>query len=91
MDYDIIDRRFGALINGNAHLEQLYTGCRWAEGPVWLGAARSVIWSDIPNNRMLRFDEAGGGVSVFRQPANKGLSWLYYWRARANWKRSRRN
>ena len=68
--YEIIDPRFGALVNGNARLEQLYTGCRWAEGPAWFGAMRSVIWSDIPNNRMLRYDEAGGAVSVLRNPAN---------------------
>jgi gluconolactonase len=68
--YEIIDPRFGALVNGNAHLEQLYTGCRWAEGPAWFGAMRSVVWSDIPNNRMLRYDEAGGTVSVFRNPSN---------------------
>jgi gluconolactonase len=68
--YEIIDPRFGALINGSARLEQLYAGCRWAEGPAWFGGMRSVIWSDIPNNRMLRYDEAGGGVSVFRSPSN---------------------
>jgi len=68
--YEIFDPRFGALINGNARLEQLYTGCRWAEGPAWFGAMRSLVWSDIPNNRMLRYDEAGGAVSVFRSPSN---------------------
>lgn len=68
--YEIIDPRFRALINGSARLEQLYAGCRWAEGPAWFGAMRSVIWSDIPNNRMLRYDEAGGAVSVFRNPSN---------------------
>lgn len=68
--YEIIDPRFRALINGSARLEQLYAGCRWAEGPAWFGAMRSVIWSDIPNNRMLRYDEAGGTVSVFRNPSN---------------------
>jgi gluconolactonase len=68
--YEILDPRFGALVNGNAHLEQLYTGCRWAEGPAWFGAMRSLVWSDIPNNRMLRYDEAGGAVSVFRNPSN---------------------
>jgi gluconolactonase len=68
--YEILDPRFGALFNGNAHLDQLYTGCRWAEGPAWFGALRSLIWSDIPNNRQLRYDEAGGTVSVFRSPSN---------------------
>jgi len=68
--YEIIDPRFRALINGSARLEQLYSGCRWAEGPAWFGGMRSVIWSDIPNNRMLRYDEAGGAVSVFRNPSH---------------------
>src|SRR6185312_7564035 len=68
--YEVLDPRFAALFNGNARLDQLYTGCRWAEGPAWLGGARSLIWSDIPNNRMLRFDEADGHVSVFRAPSN---------------------
>jgi gluconolactonase len=52
-----------------AKVERLYTGCRWAEGPVWLGDTRSLVWSDIPNNRMLRWDEETGQVSVFRKPS----------------------
>jgi gluconolactonase len=47
----------------------LYTGCRWAEGPAWFAAGRYLVWSDIPNDRMLRWDETDGSVSVFRQPA----------------------
>jgi gluconolactonase len=68
--YEIIDPRFGALVNGNAHLDQLYTGCKWAEGPAWFGGGRYVVWSDIPNNRMMRYDETDGSVSVFRSPSN---------------------
>jgi gluconolactonase len=67
--YEIIDPRFARLFNGNAQLDLLYTGCRWAEGPAWFGGSRSLVWSDIPNDRMLRFDEADGSVSVFRSPA----------------------
>lgn len=67
--YEIIDPRFAALVNGTARLEQLFTGCRWAEGPAWFGAGRYLVWSDIPNNRMLRYDETDGHVSVFRQPS----------------------
>jgi len=48
-------------------VERLYTGSRWAEGPVWFGDHRCLIWSDIPNNRMLRWDEETGNVTVFRQ------------------------
>ena len=51
-------------------VERLYTGCRWAEGPVWFGDARCVLWSDIPNNRILRWDEETGVVSTFRKPSN---------------------
>src|SRR5258705_11971748 len=50
-------------------VELLYTGCRLAEGPVWLGDTRSLVWSDIPNDRMLRWDEASGQVSEFRKPS----------------------
>ena len=53
-----------------AAVERLYTGCRWAEGPVWIGDARALLWSDIPNNRILRWDEATGAVSAFRSPSN---------------------
>ena len=52
-----------------AKVERLATGCRWAEGPVWFGDARCLVWSDIPNNRMLRWDEESGAVSAFRKPS----------------------
>jgi gluconolactonase len=68
-DYEVLDPRFARLFNDNAHVEKLFTGCIWAEGPAWFGAGRYVIWSDIPNNRMLRYDETDGSVSVFRQPS----------------------
>jgi gluconolactonase len=67
--YQILDPRFNRLFNGNAHVEKLYTGCRWAEGPAYFAAGRYLVWSDIPNNRMMRYDETDGSVSVFRQPA----------------------
>lgn len=67
--YEIIDPRFARLVNGTAKVERLYTGCRWAEGPAWFAAGRYVVWSDIPNNRMMRWDETDGSVSVFREPA----------------------
>lgn len=53
-----------------ASVERLYTGCRWSEGPVWFGDARCVLWSDIPNDRILRWDEETGAVSLFRKPSN---------------------
>lgn len=68
-DYDMIDPRFRDCVIGHATLEKLWTGCRWAEGPAYFAAHRSLVWSDIPNDRMLRFDECDGRVSVFRHPA----------------------
>jgi gluconolactonase len=65
----ILDRRFARLVNSNARLERLYEGCRWAEGPAYFPAGRYLVWSDIPNDRMLRYDETSGAVSVFRHPA----------------------
>jgi gluconolactonase len=67
--YEIFDTRFGRLVNGSAHVDKLFTGCRWAEGPAYFAAGRYLVWSDIPNDRMLRYDETDGSVSVFRQPA----------------------
>jgi gluconolactonase len=54
----------------NASIERLATGMRWSEGPVWFGDARCVLWSDIPNNRMMRWDETTRRASVFRSPSN---------------------
>src|SRR5262250_1950320 len=54
----------------NASIERLFTGARWSEGPVWFGDARCVLWSDIPNNRILRWDEESGRTTVFRKPSN---------------------
>ncbi|MFC7398888.1 SMP-30/gluconolactonase/LRE family protein [Chelatococcus sp. GCM10030263] len=68
--FDVRDERFSSLVLGNVHLEKLATGCRWAEGPAYFPAGRYLIWSDIPNNRLMRYDETDGSVSVFQQPAN---------------------
>jgi gluconolactonase len=69
MTYEILDERFRACFNKNARLDHLYTGCRWAEGPAYFPAGRYLVWSDIPNDRMLRYDEATESVGVFRSPA----------------------
>lgn len=68
--YEVLDPRFARLFNHSAQVERLYTGCRWAEGPAYFPAGRYLVWSDIPNDRMLRLDETDGHVSVFRQPSN---------------------
>lgn len=67
--FEVIDSRFRRLVFPNVQTERLHTGCRWAEGPAWFAAGRYLVWSDIPNDRMLRWDETDGSVSVFRQPA----------------------
>jgi gluconolactonase len=63
----ILDDRFRRVIIGHARLEKLYTGTRWAEGPAYFPAGRYLVWSDIPNDRLMRFDETDGSVSVFWQ------------------------
>ncbi|MBG0857844.1 SMP-30/gluconolactonase/LRE family protein [Streptomyces spinoverrucosus] len=69
--YDILDDRFrtGRCHAGDSKLESLFDGCRWAEGPVYVPAGRYLVWSDIPNDRLLRWDETTGTVGVFRSPA----------------------
>ena len=64
------DEAFSACLVGHARVERLWTGARWNEGPAWFPAGRYLVFSDIPNNRMLRWDETDGSVSVFRQPSN---------------------
>ena len=67
---EIVDQRFAKYKVGNAAVERLYTGARWAEGPVWFGDGRYLLFSDIPNNRILRWLEDTGEVSIFRSPSN---------------------
>jgi gluconolactonase len=66
--YDIRDDRFRALIHINAGIDVLWTGGRWTEGPVYFPAGRCLIWSDIPNDRIMRWDEMSGQVAAFEQP-----------------------
>lgn len=66
----IHDARFARMLFGHAKLERLWTGGRWVEGPAYFPAGRYLVWSDIPNNRLMRFDETDGSVSVFREPSN---------------------
>jgi len=67
---EVVDPRFEKYRVGSAAVERLYTGARWAEGPVWFADGRYLLFSDIPNNRMLRWLEDTGEVSVFRSPSN---------------------
>lgn len=68
--FEVLDPSFEACFVGHARVERLWTGARWSEGPVWFAAGRYLVWSDIPNNQMMRFDETDNSVSVFRAPSN---------------------
>ncbi len=68
-DFEIIDERFRQLILGNAAVEKIADGCRWAEGPIWFNDGGYLLWSDIPNNRILRWTP-GIGVDVFRNDSS---------------------
>ena len=68
--FEVLDKRFGSYVLPIVFLEKLHGGMRWAEGPVYFGDQRCLIWSDLPNNRMLRWDEETGQVTVFRSPSN---------------------
>jgi len=66
----VLDPGFAKYRLPLASVERLATGMRWSEGPVYFGDARCVLWSDIPNNRIMRWDEDTGATSVFRKPSN---------------------
>jgi gluconolactonase len=67
-EFEVLDDRF-ARVGGDGRVERLFAGCRWAEGPAYFPAGRYLVWNDIPNDRMLRWDEVTGTVGVFRSPA----------------------
>src|SRR5438067_9381847 len=66
----ILDPSFAKYRIAQAGVERLATGMRWCEGPVYFGDARCLLWSDIPNNRIMRWDETTGRTSVYRSPSN---------------------
>jgi gluconolactonase len=68
--FEVIDASFRACFIGHIRVERLWTGARWCEGPAWFAAGRYLVWSDIPNNRLMRWDEPSGHVSVFRDRSN---------------------
>ena len=65
-----VDPSFDGLRQPNAPIQRLWTGALWSEGPAWNAQGRYLLWSDIPNNRQLRWLEDNGHVSVFRTPSN---------------------
>ncbi|MFN8591701.1 MAG: SMP-30/gluconolactonase/LRE family protein [Thermomicrobiales bacterium] len=68
-EFVFLDDRFHRIINATARVHKLFEGCAWAEGPAWSPGWRSLVWSDIPNDRQLRWDESSGTVGIFRYPA----------------------
>ncbi len=68
--FESLDARFDALLPEGPRLARHWRGAEWAEGPVYLPRQKVVVFSDIPNNRMLQFDPASGDTTVFREPAN---------------------
>src|SRR5215470_10005311 len=69
-DIVVVDPLFTQYVQGNAPIQRLWTGALWSEGPAWSGQGRYLVWSDIPNNRQLRWLDDNGQVSVFRTPSN---------------------
>src|SRR5216683_837587 len=69
-DIVIVDPVFTQYVQGNTPIQRLWTGALWCEGPAWSGQGRYVVWSDIPNNRQMRWLDDNGQVSVFRTPSN---------------------
>jgi gluconolactonase len=66
----IVDQSFARYRLALAKVERIASGMRWCEGPVWIGDGRYLLWSDIPNNRIMKWEEETGAVSVFRKPSN---------------------
>jgi gluconolactonase len=66
----ILDPRFAGLVLGNAAIERIADGCRFTEGPVWFGDLRCLLWSDIPNDRIMKWEEETGAVSLLRKPSH---------------------
>ena len=67
--FEVMDRRFATYIMANAPVEELATGFRWLEGPVWFGDANCLLFQDLPRNRTMRWSEETG-VSVYRYPSD---------------------
>ena len=67
---EVLDDRFAPFKIPNSVVERLWTGARWTEGPVYFGDGRFLLFSDIPNNRIMKWDETTGETSVFRQPSH---------------------
>ena len=67
---EIISDEFKKYVIGNGYIERIFTGSRWSEGPAWFGDGRYLLFSDIPNNRIIKWEEDNGTFSTFRSPSN---------------------
>jgi len=81
-DIVVIDDRFAKYKLGNTPIQRLYVGTLWAEGPAWNGGGRFLVWSDIPNDRQMRWLEEDGHVTVFRKPAGNSNGNTFDWEGR---------
>jgi gluconolactonase len=83
-DPDVIslEKEFNKYRIGTATIERVSTGYRWAEGPAWNGAGNYLVWSDIPNNRQMRWIEEDGHIDVFRKPSNFSNGNTFDWHGR---------
>jgi gluconolactonase len=81
-DVIVLDKRFAKYKVGNTPIQRLHTGTMWAEGTAWSGTGRYLVWSDIPNNRQLRWMEEDGHISVFRTPSGYSNGNTFDWEGR---------
>jgi gluconolactonase len=81
-DIVVLDKSFSKYKVGNGAIERLYTGLRWAEGPAWSSAGQYLVFSDIPNDRQLRWLQEDGHVSTFRKPAGFSNGNTFDWQGR---------
>jgi len=81
-DVVVLDKSFAKYKVGNTSIKRLHTGMLWAEGPAWCGMGRCLIWSDIPNNRQMRWLEEDGHVSVYRSPSGNSNGNTFDWEGR---------
>src|ERR1700681_3932340 len=69
-DIVVLDKRFSKYKVGNTAIQRLWTGALWAEGPAWSGEGNYLVWSDIPNNRQMRWLEEDNHIPEFRKPSH---------------------
>src|SRR5215510_12405683 len=81
-DVVALDKSFAKYKVGNTTIQRLATGMLWAEGPAWNGVGHFLVWSDIPNNRQMRWLEEDGHVSTFRRPAGNSNGNTFDWQGR---------